>query len=241
MRLDTGFAGGEWPCEIVPIRPIVANAFPNEAEAYAHDDLRPLDVRALHPARTLVEKLALLHDVASNFETGATLADRRCGRHYYDIYRLLDRPEVRSALDDRDQFERIVTEMDHISRAHYGSSTARPQDGYAASPAFQPQRGTELRAWLEARYADVEPLVAESQLPGFGPVLQRVEQYAGLRSAHTRARDERRPEERWSVATLTDEVDRLILEDDLHMQSSTDGLGITSQRAEPHVALTLDA
>jgi Nucleotidyl transferase AbiEii toxin, Type IV TA system len=180
VRLDTGFAGGEWPCEIVTITPLVAGAFQNEAEAAEFADLQPFDVRALHPARTLVEKVALLHDVASNFETGSTMADRRCGRHYYDIYQLLGYQDARVALADRDQFARIVTEMDHISRAHYGSSTERPPDGYAASPAFQPERGSELRDWLQARYADVEPLVAQGGFPNFGQVLQRVAQHGNL-------------------------------------------------------------
>jgi hypothetical protein len=180
VRLDTGFAGGEWPCEIVLIKPLVADAFQDQTEAAGFDDLRAFDVRALHPGRTLVEKLALLHDVASNFESGSTLADRRCWRHYYDIYQLLDYADARAALADRDRFERIITEMDHISRAHYGSSTERPQDGYAASLAFQPERDSELRDWLQARYADVEPLVAEARFPAFGRVLQRVAQHAEL-------------------------------------------------------------
>lgn len=180
VRLDTGFAGGEWPCEIVAIKPLVASAFEDEAAAAEFDDLRPFEVRALHPARTLVEKLALLHDVASNFETGSTLADRRCGRHYYDIYKLLDSPDARAALADRDRFARMITEMDHISRAHYGSSTERPEGGYGDSPAFQPARGSELRDWLQARYDDVEPLVAEGPFPPLGTVLQRVAQHAGL-------------------------------------------------------------
>lgn len=60
--------------------------------------------------------------------------------------------------------------MDHISRAHYGSSTECPPDGYAASPAFQAERGSKLRDWLQARYADVEPLVARGRFPSFGQV-----------------------------------------------------------------------
>jgi hypothetical protein len=180
VLLETGYAGGEWPAEMVTITPllIVAGIEPGE---YA--DTEPIKIRALKPARTLLEKVSLLHHVATRWEQDATLADGRCGRHYYDVYQLLGDAPTRTALEDRGDFGRILSEMQVISATHYGGWTERPDDGYAASRAFSADQGSELRAWLEERYGDAAgllPAKVTGKWPSFGQVLKRVEQHAGL-------------------------------------------------------------
>lgn len=180
VLLETGYAGGEWPTEMVTLSPLmnVAGIGPGE---YADTD--PIKIRALKPARTLLEKVSLLHHVATHWEQDATQADERCGRHYYDVYRVLDHGPTRTALEDRGEFGRILSEMEVISGRHYGGWTERPEKGYAASLAFSPEPGSELRAWLEERYGDAAGLLPASvsgAWPSFGQVLKRVEQYASL-------------------------------------------------------------
>jgi len=180
VLLETGYAGGEWPAEMVTITPLV-NVAGIEPGEYADTD--PITIRALKPARTLLEKVSLLHDVATRWEQDATLADERCGRHYYDVYRLLDHAPTRSALEDRGDFERILSEMQVISATHYGGWTKRPEGGYASSLAFSAEPGSELRGWLEERYGDAAvllPAKVSGNWPSLAQVLKRVHKHAEL-------------------------------------------------------------
>ena len=181
VLLETGYAGGEWPSEMVTLTPMLCEPLGLDPSDY--EDTMPFDVRALLPMRTLLEKISLLHHVATHYVQDATVADQRCGRHYYDIYRLLDHTPTRAALEDRGQFERVLSEMQVISATHYAGWTERPPDGYASSPAFEPPIDSELRAWLQTRYGDAATLMparTSGQWPSFGQVLKRISEHARL-------------------------------------------------------------
>jgi hypothetical protein len=180
VLLETGFAGGNWPSEMVEITPILCDPLGiNPAE---FQDTAPFSVPALKPARTLLEKLSLLHHVAEEHERSRR-ADVRCGRHYYDIYRLLDHAPTRKVLEHRKAFARIMSEMEQISAQHFGTWKPRPDGGYGQSPAFVPTDGSDLSGWLAARYRDsagLLPAKVTGSWPSFGKVLKRVETYKDL-------------------------------------------------------------
>ncbi len=180
VLLETGFAEGEWPSEMVSLTPMLCE--PLELDPDEYEDTAPFQVRALKPMRTLLEKLSLLHHAATCHARDAT-GDQRCGRHYYDVYRLLDHAATRSALADRARFHRIVDEMGSISTAQYGGWSARPDDGYAHSPAFATPRNAELHTWLEQRYndaAELLPATTGGRWPSFARALARVKHHAQL-------------------------------------------------------------
>lgn len=174
VLLETGFAGGDWPGEMVTITPMLCE--PLRIDPAQYTDTTAFAIKALRPARTLLAKLSLLHHVASRHgEDGAP--DTRCGRHYYDVYRLLDHPPTRAALADRRQFGRILAEMEQISAQHFGGWTPRPGEGYASSPAFASAPQSDLHVWLESRYdeaAEHMPSRMTGRWPTFGQVLARV-------------------------------------------------------------------
>ena len=179
VLLETGFAGGDWPSEMVTLEPMLCG--PLGLDPAEYDDTERFVVRALRPERTLLEKLSLLHHVASEFDA-KTSDDARCGRHYYDVYRLLDHGPTRSALGDRAQFHITLSHMETVSK-HYGGWTARPEDGYASSPAFSPPDGSDLRAWLAQLYTDAAgllPAKTTGAWPTFGRVLGRIGEHAKL-------------------------------------------------------------
>ena len=181
VLLEVGYAGGEWPAEMVTLRPMLCD--PLAIAPGDYDDTDPFDVRALLPARTLLEKVSLLHHLATRFNEDAVAADQRFGRHYYDVYQLLGHEPTRSELEDRPRFNRILSEMQVISATHYGGWTERPSPGYAASLAFDPAVGSEIRAWLERAYADAAGLMparVQGQWPSFGQVLKRVAEFREL-------------------------------------------------------------
>jgi len=181
VLLETGYAGGEWPAEMVELRPLLVGPLGITEGEYADTD--SFAVRALAPVRTLMEKLSLLHHLATRFDADAVAAANRFGRHYYDVYRLLEHPPTRAALQDRDQFDGILADMQLISARHYGGVTERPPGGYAESPAFSPPSGSELRDWLADAYsnaAGLMPARVSGRWPSFGQVLRRVEQNSEL-------------------------------------------------------------
>lgn len=91
----------------------------------------------LHPGRTLVEKLLLVHTAATRCSLASELLDSlRVGRHYYDIYCLLGHEESCQLLADGATFKDVLGDAVRISIEHFGGVEGRPEDGFAASVAF---------------------------------------------------------------------------------------------------------
>jgi hypothetical protein len=182
VLLETGYAGGREPSSMVGLVPILCA--PLGIDPGEFEDTKEFRVAALEPLRTLVEKIVLLHHLASRMAQGDGVEDDRCGRHYYDILRVLeDADTVRELRDDRDGYTRIVADVESISEQHYGGMTPRPEDGFAKSPAFEPPADSDLRRYLEERYNDAEKLMPQTQRarwPTFGTLLQRIGRHAEL-------------------------------------------------------------
>jgi hypothetical protein len=181
VLLETGYAGGDWPVEMVTIAPLLNT--PLELTAGDYEDTDPFEVRALKPARTLLEKVSLLHNLASTWTPDATAEQQRCGRHYYDIHQLLDDRPTRKALEDRAHFAVMVTETQRLTDKHFGGGTPRPKDGFATGPAFTATKDSELGGWLAASYSDSAGLLPSRVSvgwPKFNTVLRRIQQNAHL-------------------------------------------------------------
>lgn len=102
----------------------------------AYDDLEPIEVDTLAAERTLVEKLAMLHDAAHQALDGKPARFAGAGRHFYDVAQLLDSADVRSALSPAWVAE-IAADADRWSDKGKFPFTPRPEEGFAASPAFR--------------------------------------------------------------------------------------------------------
>lgn len=179
VLLETGYSDGHEPSEMVHISTYLGQLEGVDQNAYA--DLKPFSVRALLPARTLVEKMCALHNAATNFNP-VVHDESRLGRHYYDIYNLLLHEPTRKRLSNRNEFLRLVVDVERISEEQYGSSATRPADGFAASPAFAlPNPPSEIRAWLEGRFNAARTLFPPGvPVPSFKQVLALIQQQASL-------------------------------------------------------------
>lgn len=102
----------------------------------AYDDLTPVEVDTLAAERTLVEKLAMLHDAAHQALDGRPTRFAGAGRHFYDIAQLLDSADIRSALSPAWVAE-IAADADRWSDKGNFPFTPRPVAGFATSPAFR--------------------------------------------------------------------------------------------------------
>lgn len=112
----------------------------------------------LHPGRTLLEKLYLIHALARQLGENLLEADklRRNGRHFYDVYQLLGDARVLDLLADRAQTQEIMASIEEVSQENFKTTGAqRPEGGFAASPAFD--RDSDISHQLLRAYEAIMP------------------------------------------------------------------------------------
>ena len=180
VLLEMGVRGGPEPMEHRPVTTMLAPLLDLDENAY--EDLRPFDVPVLHPGRTLLEKLGLLHVAATRrLEASLDFRAARIGRHFYDVHQILGHEPARELLSDRDEVARILAESASISQEHFGAYEPPPRGGYAQSPAFGARRG-EVDAELRVAYEDAEAglRLGGEAWPTWHEVQARVAEYAHL-------------------------------------------------------------
>ena len=137
--LELGVRGGTYPAGPHAYRSMVADYAIAELDESEDmwEEFASFEVSVLAPERTLLEKLAAVHDAAVRRDTDALL---KYGRHFYDIDRLLNTPTVVNALTilGAARFNELVEDINIHSREAGFSWSARPEKGYADSPAFDP-------------------------------------------------------------------------------------------------------
>jgi hypothetical protein len=179
ILLETGFAGGREPSEMVEIGTMLCG--PLGIEPTEFEDTATFEVRALEPVRTLLEKVCGLHHLATRLLDDPKMEAPRCGRHYWDIDRLLADRAVCRKLEDREGFGELLADVERVSARNFGGITLRPKGGFARGPAFEPP--PEIRGTLEGRYdaaSVLMPTVAGEEWPGFGFVLGRIARSSDL-------------------------------------------------------------
>jgi hypothetical protein len=136
VLLELGSRGGAQPASEYPYRSLVAEyAVTLGEDENTWEEFAPFDVWVLAPERTLLEKVAAVHDAATRIDTESLL---KHGRHFYDIYQLLNNDRVHDALQRLGPggIAALVEDINTHSEAAGFSWSPRPKDGYADSPAF---------------------------------------------------------------------------------------------------------
>lgn len=174
-----GVRGGPHPHESVPIACLLGDVLDAAGTDLSEfTDLEPFSVSVLHPARTLLEKLVHIHAVAQVLVADPTQQpDPRSGRHFYDVFQLLDDDQVLSLLADREQVDQVVESIEEITPDYFGGNDEtelRPSGGFATSPAFDLDTDISLR--LRASYEDTMPELyfGTGPLPTWEAVCDRV-------------------------------------------------------------------
>lgn len=137
VLLELGSRGGTYPSSVHWYRSLVADHAINvlAEDESTWEEFASFQVRVLAPERTLFEKLAAVHDAATRNDTATLL---KYGRHFYDIHRLVTDSRVIEALQAMDLVRKLelIEDIDQESKAADFSATPRPEQGYAASSAF---------------------------------------------------------------------------------------------------------
>ena len=130
--LEIGSRGGAMPTSTMSIRSLIAEHDSSRIGDVPEADT--FEVRVLRPARTLVEKLVLLHTATCDPNPAALV---RGARHYYDIHQLLQRREVRDEINEVG-ITILARDVLTYSTAAALPAQPRPLGGFADSAAFTP-------------------------------------------------------------------------------------------------------
>jgi len=181
IRLDIGLLGGVQPHGDRTIDTLLTQLLEQQRpdlDLGDFVDIRAFSLPVLHPGRTLIEKLILVHTCAiAAVDDVAVIAQQRIGRHFYDIHCLLGDDSVIELITG-DEFDTVLADAMQISRQHFGATADRPSDGFAGSPAFDREDGV-LRDALDAAYRRVmdDFYFGAVAYPSFNQIIERVQSH----------------------------------------------------------------
>lgn len=180
VLLEMGRRGTDLPEHIVySIRPMLADVPMESVDTGDFADLDAFDVAVMHPARTLWEKVSLVHSDVVSGDWREHRDPSRFARHYGDIGALLNVSNVQEALADPEARQSLDLEVREISNKYFREVPAVPEGGYAASPAFRPE-GEYLEFLTEHFDLAVETLWSPSSRPTLEGVLAAVAESSRL-------------------------------------------------------------
>lgn len=179
ILLEMGIRGGPQPSERLTIGCLLGDLLRGAGTSLStFSDLQPFEVAVLHPGRTLLEKLGLIHSgLGSNPSESAA---RKHARHFYDIYQLLGDAHTLALLRDRAEVEQIMRNIDQVSESYFGGGELRPIGRWARSPAFDPDGASSrlLRDAYDATMADL--YFGPGDPPAFRQICLRVAEVSEL-------------------------------------------------------------
>ena len=176
VLLEMGCRGGPTPRASREIRSIISGfaRVSGIADETEFEELAPFEIDVLAPERTLIEKLALLHRLASSFPESETDLTR-AGRHLYDIHQILGDGGVVAVMSRGSSLAaELAADADEHSRRWNLAFVPRPEGGFADSPAFD--LGHPCTRSLRAGYEAARDLI-------YGPVPTFTECIESVRSA----------------------------------------------------------
>ncbi len=133
VLLEMGVRGGDHPKQKVSMGTLVGDALTRaDVDISPYADLADIELWVLHPGRTLLEKLATVHLEAQRLShDNKRTPDPRIGRHFYDIYQLLDDTDTMDLLEDRVEVARVLDEIAAVTRQYF----AKPDEDIEPVPA----------------------------------------------------------------------------------------------------------
>lgn len=156
VLLEMGVRGGPNPSSRREVRSYVSQ-YATESLGLSEDEYEEfgsVSVEVLGPERTLFEKLAVLHHLATNHADSADHLGQAL-RHLYDVYKLVTSPNVVSSLREQPNLAaEMALDIEAISLKWGWVHTPRPEKGYADSPIFDsshPCQKIVVEAWGRLR------------------------------------------------------------------------------------------
>jgi hypothetical protein len=182
VLLEMGSRGGTYPTQPHDLRSLVAEhaigALGDNETTW--EEFAAVPASVLAPERTLLEKLALLHDGACRFPDGQARSKLlQGGRHLYDVHQLLGSESVRGALRAHgpDGVQALWSDIDGHSENAEFSFTPRPDVGFGASPLLDGD--SPCQSVARQGFATAMDLVYGHK-PSFDDCIETIRAHAGL-------------------------------------------------------------
>lgn len=175
VLLEIGARGGALPHATHQLVSIVAPVA--AALGYVADEAEPFDVRVLDPARTLVEKLVILHEAHQRTGPGRSERIRKVARHYYDVWCLLGDPDVVTSVQNHGTAV-LAREVCQHSKAIGLPAVTYPKGGFGMAAAFTESHATEQRTHYRAELPDL--MWPHAEPPTFQMCLERIAEYSAI-------------------------------------------------------------
>lgn len=173
VLVEAGTASGREPTTVVELRSYLGQFLAETGVSLGAEDEGGFTFRLLHFRRTFVEKMFAIHAKIELFKR-----ERRpigsYARHYYDLYQLGGRQEVRAMLQSA-EYDAIKTDYDQISRAHFSKGYFHPEEmSFARSDALFPP--ADLSALIAIEYEQQCKLLCYGPFPTWAEVQTRLQE-----------------------------------------------------------------
>jgi hypothetical protein len=178
VLLEMGIRGDPNPHSPAPVDSLLGEALRNAgSNVDEFDDFIPFEVETLHPGRTLLEKLVLVHKVTQELTADPQMIlEQRTGRHFYDIYLLLGDRHVLNFLANWDQVEEILRSVTAVNQEFFGGNAndIRSLEDLTSCQAFDPSNAVSVR--LRDSYESTMPdlYFGHASLPRWEEICSRV-------------------------------------------------------------------
>ncbi|MDQ2839261.1 MAG: nucleotidyl transferase AbiEii/AbiGii toxin family protein [Actinomycetota bacterium] len=182
VLLEMGSRGGTYPTQRHDLRSLVAEyaiGTLGDTET-SWEEFLAVPASVLAPERTLLEKLALLHDGASRFPDGHARSKLlQGGRHLYDVHQLLGSESVLGALRTQGPagVQALWSDIDEHSQEADFSFTPRPAAGFGGSPLLD--NNSPWQSVGRQGYATAMDLVY-GERPSFDDCIEIIRAHASL-------------------------------------------------------------
>jgi Nucleotidyl transferase AbiEii toxin, Type IV TA system len=161
VKLELGTLTDQQPTGSYPVKPLLADAFPQLFEGWA------CVVTALELERTFWEKATILH--AEFHRAAASPMPTRYARHYFDMAKLLTHPKAAQYLADQDQCNRVVDWKSRVFARGWARYDLARHGSFRLAP--PPER----QAALAQDYATMRPMFM-NEPPPFAELMQQLTQ-----------------------------------------------------------------
>jgi predicted nucleotidyltransferase component of viral defense system len=126
ILLEMGIRSGNYPLESLSLSSFLAQFLRDTNETLRAKDESSFPMLLLHFKRTFVEKLFAIHNHIGDYQRHGT-PFAKYARHYYDLFQLAQRDEVKQLLASED-FVEIKQDCDRLSQQYFQSSHFPPEN-----------------------------------------------------------------------------------------------------------------
>nr|WP_255512976.1 MULTISPECIES: nucleotidyl transferase AbiEii/AbiGii toxin family protein [unclassified Tychonema] len=168
ILLEIGIRSGKEPIESVHLSSFLSDFLREKGYTLDAEDESTFSMMLLHFKRTFVEKLFAIHGKVKEYQQQIDQSIDKHARHYYDLYQLAQRDEIKQLLESPD-FISIKQDCDQLSKTYFKSKEFSPTNLiFANSEALFPTG--DLRKAISKAYTEQCQILCYGSYPSWEEV-----------------------------------------------------------------------